>query len=249
MPTVARMADVRPAFVVAMRAVLTVERPAGPGWVFERKLDGIGCLAVKGGGGGTRLYSRKELSLNDRSARLVAALDADAGDGFVLDGEAVAFVGGRDRFGGGEGGELFYYVFDVLVAGGRDVRSLPLEERRVVLEGVLSPQGGDGFYACDAARALRAPRRARARDIPVCTREGHSVRRDVGAARARRTARVQAMDPRQPPAPSLLPRPAHRQARPRRRTRRTPTATASNWLAPARGVAIASSTSAEHGME
>ena len=97
--------------------------------MFERKLDGIRCLAVKDGGR-TRLYSRNELSLDDRYAPIAAALDADPADGFVIDGEAVAFVGGRDRFGGGEGGELFYYVFDVLVAGGEDVRSLPLEERR-----------------------------------------------------------------------------------------------------------------------
>ena len=128
--------DVRPGFVVPMKAVLTADRPAGPEWVFERKLDGIRCLAVKHGGG-TRLYSRNELSLNDRYAPLAAALDADPADGFVVDGEAVAFVGGRDRFGGGEGGELFYYVFDVLYANGRDVRSLPLEERRAVLEGLL----------------------------------------------------------------------------------------------------------------
>jgi bifunctional non-homologous end joining protein LigD len=128
--------DVRPAFVVPMKAVLTAERPAGPEWVFERKLDGIRCLAVKDGGS-TRLYSRNELSLNDRYAPLAAALDADPADRFVVDGEAVAFVGGRDRFGGGEGSELFYYVFDVLHANGRDVRSLPLEERRAVLEGLL----------------------------------------------------------------------------------------------------------------
>ena len=119
-----------------MKAVLTSDRPAGPEWAFERKLDGIRCLAVKDRGR-TRLYSRNELSLNDRYAPLAAALDADAADGFVVDGEAVAFVGGRDRFGGGEGGRLFYYVFDVLLAGGRDVRSLPLEERRAVLEDVL----------------------------------------------------------------------------------------------------------------
>jgi bifunctional non-homologous end joining protein LigD len=120
-----------------MKAVLTAERPAGPEWVFERKLDGIRCLAVKDGGR-TRLYSRNELSLDDRYAPLAAALDADPADGFVIDGEAVAFVGGRDRFGGGEGSELFYYVFDVLVADGRDTRPLPLEERRRVLEGVLA---------------------------------------------------------------------------------------------------------------
>src|SRR5687767_13686515 len=123
-----------------MKAVLTADRPAGPGWVFERKLDGIRCLAVKDAGR-TRLYSRNELSLDDRYPALAAALDADPADGLVLDGEAVAFVGGRDRFGGGEGGRLFYYVFDVVVAGGRDVRPLPLEERRAVLEDVLRWDG------------------------------------------------------------------------------------------------------------
>src|SRR5918911_4145657 len=123
-------------FVTPMKAVLTDQRPSGAEWVFERKLDGIRCLAVKDSGR-TRLYSRNELSLDDRYASLAAALDADPADGFVIDGEAVAFVGGRDRFGGGAGGELFYYVFDVLFADGRDVRSLPLEERRAVLAGVL----------------------------------------------------------------------------------------------------------------
>src|ERR671911_146049 len=113
----------RPGFVTPMKAVLTAERPSGPDWVFERKLDGIRCLAVKDGGR-TRLYSRNELSLDDRYPSLAAALDADPADRFVLDGESVAFVGGRDRFGGGEGSELFYYVFDVVVADGRDVRSL-----------------------------------------------------------------------------------------------------------------------------
>ena len=124
-----------PAFVTPMKAVLTHERPAGPQWVFERKLDGIRCLAVKDGGR-TRLYSRNELSLADRYPQLAAALDADPADGFVIDGEAVAFVGGRDRF-GGEGGELYFYVFDVLFADGRDVRPLPSEQRRPLLEGLL----------------------------------------------------------------------------------------------------------------
>jgi bifunctional non-homologous end joining protein LigD len=120
-----------------MKAVLTSERPSGDGWVFERKLDGIRCLAVKDGGR-TRLYSRNELSLNERYPTVAAALDADAADGFVVDGEAVAFVGGRDRFGGGEGAVLYYYVFDVLVVDGDDVRGLALEERRRTLEGMLA---------------------------------------------------------------------------------------------------------------
>jgi DNA ligase D-like protein (predicted ligase) len=126
----------RPEYATPMKAVLTADRPAGEDWVFERKLDGIRCLAFKDGGR-TRLYSRNELSLNDRYAPIAAALDADPADGFVIDGEAVSFVDGRDRF-GAEGGERFYYVFDVLFAGGCDVRDLPLEERRAVLEGLLA---------------------------------------------------------------------------------------------------------------
>src|SRR4051794_13352598 len=132
--------EARLGFVAPMKAVLTTERPAGAEWVFERKLDGIRCLAVKVDGR-TRLYSRNELSLNDRYASLATALDADPADRFVIDGEAVSFVGGRDRFGGGENGEIFYYVFDVLFADGRDVRPLPLEARRTVLEGLLRPRG------------------------------------------------------------------------------------------------------------
>lgn len=124
-----------PGFVVPMKAVLSADRPTGDGWVFERKLDGIRCLAVKSGGT-TRLFSRNELSLNDRYPSIAAALDAQAADDFVIDGEAVAMVGDRDRFGGG--GDLFLYAFDVLFAGGADVRDRPLEERRAVLEGLLA---------------------------------------------------------------------------------------------------------------
>ena len=41
---------VRPRFVTPMKALLTDARPSGDEWVFERKLDGIRCLAVKNGG-------------------------------------------------------------------------------------------------------------------------------------------------------------------------------------------------------
>ena len=191
-----------------MKAVLSAERPAGPEWVFERKLDGIRCLAVKERAR-TQLYSRNELSLNDRYAPLAAALDADPAGGFVVDGEAVAFVEGRDRFAGAEGGELFYYVFDVLVADGRDVRSLPLEERRAALEPLLrwrdplrmtEQMSGDGAALLDEAcqegwEGLIAKRRgtpyvsARSRDWLKlkCTRAQELVVGGFTAPRGSRT--------------------------------------------------------------
>src|SRR5690349_3709150 len=64
-PDVRELACMRAQFLTPMKAVLTDERPSGEGWVFERKLDGIRCLAVKDGGT-TRLFSRNELSLDDR---------------------------------------------------------------------------------------------------------------------------------------------------------------------------------------
>src|ERR687894_139960 len=91
--------DVKLDFVTPMKAVLSAERPSSAdGWVFERKLDGIRCLAVKSGGQ-TRLFSRNELSLNGRYPAIAAVLGGDPADDFVIDGEAVSFVDGRDRFG------------------------------------------------------------------------------------------------------------------------------------------------------
>jgi bifunctional non-homologous end joining protein LigD len=200
--------DVRPAFVMPMKAVLTPEAPAGPGWVFERKLDGIRCLALKEGGR-TRLYSRNELSLNDRYAPPAAALDADPPDSFVVDGEAVALVGGRGRFGGGEGGELFYSAFDVPFADGRDVRALPLEARRAVLEGrvrwrdllhlteqltgdgaaLLADACRDGWEGLIATRPGTPHGSTRSRDWPKlkCTRAQELVIGGFTAPRGSRT--------------------------------------------------------------
>ena len=52
----------------AMKAVLTDERFSDPEWIFERKLDGIRCLAFKGDGE-VRLRSRNDLSSRVASRR------------------------------------------------------------------------------------------------------------------------------------------------------------------------------------
>jgi ATP-dependent DNA ligase len=52
-----------PQRVEPMKAVLTEERFSDPAWVFERKLDGIRCIAIKGDRD-VRLLSRNDLSLN-----------------------------------------------------------------------------------------------------------------------------------------------------------------------------------------
>lgn len=117
----------------AMKAVLTDERFSDPEWIFERKLDGIRCVAIRDGGA-VRMLSRNDLSLNGRYPAIAAALDGQSRARFAVDGEIVSASGKfQDR-----SGPFFYYVFDVLWLDGSDVRGLPLRERKAVLREALT---------------------------------------------------------------------------------------------------------------
>ena len=137
-------------------ATLTQDRFSDPGWIFERKLDGERCLAFRSGRG-VRLMTRNQKEVASNYPEIAEALhEQRPGDqghgGFIVDGEIVAFHGAQTSF------ELlqsrihvvrpdaallrrvpvFYFIFDVLYAGGRDVRPLRLRERKSVLAGLLS---------------------------------------------------------------------------------------------------------------
>ncbi|MCT9141602.1 non-homologous end-joining DNA ligase [Streptomyces violarus] len=122
----------------------------GEEWVFERKLDGIRVLAVREGDGVT-LLSRSGRRLNDTYPEIVDALAAQSGTDFVLDGEIVAFSGGRTDFArlqqrmgltrrqdvAASGVAVTYYVFDLLRLDGSDIRDLPLRGRKSLLRRAL----------------------------------------------------------------------------------------------------------------
>jgi bifunctional non-homologous end joining protein LigD len=108
-----------------MAATLTRERFAGPEWAFERKLDGIRLLAFKNGGD-VRLLSRNRLPQNEAYPSYVDAILALPVHDVVLDGEATGWFGQREEVG--------YHVFDVMWLNGRDLTSLPLDERRAILD-------------------------------------------------------------------------------------------------------------------
>ncbi|MGH2885190.1 MAG: non-homologous end-joining DNA ligase, partial [Solirubrobacteraceae bacterium] len=81
----------------AMKAVLTDDRFSDPNWIYERKLDGIRCIAIRAGAT-VKLLSRNDLSQNDRWPELVEALEQEECDQFVIDGEVVAFDGSETSF-------------------------------------------------------------------------------------------------------------------------------------------------------
>ena len=151
-----------PATVEPMRAVLTEARFSDPAWVFERKLDGIRCIAIVSGRD-VRLRSRNDLSLDERFPEIVAALAAAQLPDAVLDGEIVAFSGDQTSFErlqqrSAGGVAVFLYVFDLLHLAGRDTTSLPLSARRQLLSAAIpfagpiqlvasEPREGERLYA------------------------------------------------------------------------------------------------------
>jgi bifunctional non-homologous end joining protein LigD len=83
--------------VEPMKAVLTDEVFSDPDWIYERKLDGIRCIAIKDAHR-VRLLSRNHLSLNGRFPEVAEALERDPATQFVVDGEVVAFDGPQTSF-------------------------------------------------------------------------------------------------------------------------------------------------------
>jgi bifunctional non-homologous end joining protein LigD len=128
-----------------MKAVLTARPFTDSDWLFERKLDGERCGASRRNGR-VHLLSRSGRTLDPTYPELVQALRV-AGPDVLLDGEIVAFVGGRTSFerlqqrlgirdperARRSGVAVYYYLFDILELDGEDVRPLPLLARKAKL--------------------------------------------------------------------------------------------------------------------
>jgi bifunctional non-homologous end joining protein LigD len=109
--------------------------PAGLEWVHEPKLDGY-RLQVAKEGTTVRLYSQRGFGWTNRLAALAEALKGITCRSAVLDAE---LVGGnlyslRRR----RPGEFAVFAFDLLHHNGRDLRPLPLIERRRQLKRLIS---------------------------------------------------------------------------------------------------------------
>jgi ATP-dependent DNA ligase len=108
-----------PDWLEPMAATLTQERFAGDDWIFERKFDGIRLIAFKHGSD-VRLFSRNRLAKN--LPAVAAAISTLPVDEVILDGEVTW------------DGQSGYHVFDILWLNGRSVTTMPLEDRRALLQ-------------------------------------------------------------------------------------------------------------------
>jgi bifunctional non-homologous end joining protein LigD len=140
----------QPDWIEPELATLTHERFSSPEWLFERKLDGERALAFCQGPR-IRLVTRNQKEVAANYPEIIDALGSQRRGDFIADGEIVAFDGDRTSFAllqqrihvTHPGPELrrkvpvCYYIFDVMYAGSRDVRALPLRERKRLLAGLL----------------------------------------------------------------------------------------------------------------
>jgi DNA ligase D-like protein (predicted ligase) len=159
-----------------MLATLTEDRFDHPDWIFERKFDGVRCLAFRDGER-TWLRSRKQQPLERTYPELADALGAQSIDRFVIDGEVVAFEGRRTSFARLQGRSgitdpkaarasgiaVYYYVFDVLHLDGIDTRKLPLIQRKRLLRVALEFEDPLRFTPHRNAAGIAAYERACAR--------------------------------------------------------------------------------------
>jgi DNA ligase D-like protein (predicted ligase) len=159
-----------PSWAQPQLATLTKDRFSDPQWLFERKLDGERLLAFRDASG-VRLLTRNDRDVTATFPEVADALRAQKADGFVVDGEVVAFRDGQTSFsrlqqrlgvahpapGLIEDFPVTYFIFDVLFAGGHDIRGLPQRERKERLSALLDFTGplrytehrvgdGEAFY-------------------------------------------------------------------------------------------------------
>ena len=136
-------AKARATFIPPMLLLKTDRLPQDAGWVYELKLDGYRAVAFKRDG---KLYlrSRNDKDFAQRYPGVLKGL-AKLPDNTVIDGEVVAFDDdGRPSFNALQNitpsTPVVYYVFDVMVLAGTDLKREPLDERHRLLQQKVLPK-------------------------------------------------------------------------------------------------------------
>ncbi|GAB4187938.1 MAG: non-homologous end-joining DNA ligase [Simkaniaceae bacterium] len=136
-------------FIKPMLATLTHNPFSDENWIYERKLDGIRCLALKKNGKVT-LYSRNQEKINSTYPEIAEAFQKQSADNFLIDGEIVAFQGKQTSFSKLQKRmnvqeptqeqlkiPVYFYAFDMPFGKNKDLRGKPLLERKNTLKETL----------------------------------------------------------------------------------------------------------------
>ncbi|MEO8062362.1 MAG: DNA ligase D [Pseudomonadota bacterium] len=140
-----------PASIKPQLATLVDTAPEGDDWVFELKYDGVRLLC-RCDGDDVRCISRNGIDWTHKVQPIVAALAKLKLSGAWVDGELIVTdPNGRSDFSllqhmleQGRLEELGFCAFDLLFYDGKDLRDLPLSDRKARLDAAFSklPAGG-----------------------------------------------------------------------------------------------------------
>jgi bifunctional non-homologous end joining protein LigD len=147
-----------PRFVEPMRAKLA-KVPSSGDWIYEIKFDGWRAIALKGGNQ-VRLLSRNSKDLGAKFPEITASIAELNAHDAIIDGEIVALdENGRSSFQllqahdmGQERPPIFFYAFDLLQLNRKDMKKLPLKERKATLQRLLEKPPGVIRYSATLGR-------------------------------------------------------------------------------------------------
>jgi DNA ligase D-like protein (predicted ligase) len=145
-----------PGFVPAQLSQPVAKPPTGPQWVHEIKLDGF-RMAARIDNGRAQLLTRTGLDWTDKYPSAIAALANVTAKTAYVDGELCgideaglpSFAQTQAATEGERRARLVYYAFDLLHLNGRDVSTLPLLERKSLLEPLTADKPGLQFNGHD----------------------------------------------------------------------------------------------------
>jgi bifunctional non-homologous end joining protein LigD len=170
-------------------ATLADAPPKGPGWVHEIKLDGYRIGALVTAPGKVCLQSRRELDWTMQFPEIAEAVRRLQVTDALLDGEAAvvgpdgrtSFQSLQNSFERGRGAprrDVTYFAFDLLWLNGRDLRSLPLTQRKGLLDEIIPRDSVLRFcphFEHDGAEMLEHARKLGAEGIVSKRRDGKHV--------------------------------------------------------------------------
>ena len=137
-----------PDFVAPQLCTVVERPPGGEGWCHEIKFDGY-RVQLRVEDGEAVLSTRKGLDWSDKFRAIADEATKSLSD-VLIDGEIVAldhngapnFSALQAALSDGDSESLIFYAFDLLFAGGEDLRSLPLGDRKARLKKLLEARKG-----------------------------------------------------------------------------------------------------------
>ena len=140
-----------PPFVEPALATLVDDVPTGAGWLYEIKHDGY-RMQARIDGGSVKLLTRSGLDWTAKFEAAAQSLKTLKLPSALIDAEIVvetesgvsSFSALQQALAAGDTGSAVFYAFDLLYLDGRDLRALPLTERKDLLLQSLddAPPGG-----------------------------------------------------------------------------------------------------------